>query len=797
MSATFFSIFYSFGLIIFLLGLQSLIFFPLTILYEIRKYKALANLPPFNGKVSVIVPAYNEENTIRAALLSHLDSDYPDLEIIVVNDGSTDQTEQRITDLIEHERIVYLSQANSGKANALNNGIAVASGDVILYTDADSLFFPQTVSLMVRWFADTRIDAVCGNDMPLHPQTAIHRFLTITTHIGTGFVRRALSVIGCLQIISGNLGAIRKSVLTEIGGFTEIWGEDLEITFRLHQYRKKILFDPEPKVLAECPGTLLALWRQRVRWVRSYIKVVIYHKELFFSLRYWPFSWYLPINFLNMGVVPLLQMLLLVALPFVYASGIFYFSGFFDILIYLGLITFILIAVYSALLDRSFADLKYLPYGLLIIPVSYFYNMVVIYSWWKELHHAEETWHKTERREIQNTPAKQVSRRQIVFAALSLVMISSITTFMVIHSGSKDVLPIPAAQLKQQSVQAQFRLGLSTHFDAWPDWRDAINKVVERPMINKASIIGIGAGRPEWAYFRWKGNESSWANHQKGESRDLLQVATNTFHTLGSQVAVMIDLFAPKYISEHPEAAALRFDGVRSTKQVSLLELTQGKYGKLTLSMIEYLASNYSVDIISLTEIPYYSYSFSQKELTSFISFSGKDNWPRDVSGKINRDDPIIWAWKNELMETYINQVANIVHHYGKALYVDVPVSWNNFSVEGKESGLDYRRILKHADKIVIWNYYHLQENPPEVSQSLSKYMLENFPNSAFYMSLGLWGQKTPASATSLSQAISSTLTGGSNQIWITPNDMLSNTHWNQVLNHWIKEKETTDKIGK
>lgn len=784
MTTFLFSVFYSFGLVIFVLGLQSLIFFPLTLFYEFRKKRALEKLPTFSGKVSVVVPAYNEENTIRSALLSVLDSDYANLEVIVVNDGSTDQTEQRISDLINSERIIYLSQANVGKANALNHGIAKASGEVILYTDADSLFLPQTVSLMVRWFADPHIDAVCGNDMPLHPQTAIHRFLTVTTHIGTGFVRRALSVIGCLQIISGNLGAIRMSVVKEIGGFKETWGEDLEITFRLHQHRKKIIFDPEPKVLAECPGTLKVLWRQRIRWVRSYIKVVMQHRKLFFSPHHWPFSYYLPINFFNMGVVPLLQMLLMLAFPFIYSSGVIQFSSAFDVLIYLGLFTFVLIAVYSILLDRSYADLKQLPYGLLIVPISYFYNLVVIYSWWKEIRHAEETWHHAKRREVRPVQAKMLNRWRVAFTSFLFVAIASVTTFSVINQAHNDTLLMQEAEPEQPM---QFHLGLSTHFDAWPNWRDAINKIVERPMINKAKIIGVGAGRPEWVYFRWKDNESSWSSQQKAEAQDLLQVATNTFHALGARVAVMVDLFSPNYIIKNPQTAAVGFDGVHSRNQVSLIELAEGEYGKHSLAMIDYLVNHYPVDIINLTEITYYSFSFTSKELASFIAFSGKNNWPRDANGKINRDDPDIWAWKNKMMENYIRQVADIVHRQGKFLYVDVPVSWNDFAMDGRQAGLDYKRVLKHADKIVIWNYYHLKGNAPEVSRSLSKYMRENFPSSAYYISIGLWGHDNPASATSLGEAIDVTLDGGSKQIWITPNDMLNDAHWNQVVRHWVR----------
>lgn len=305
-------------------------------------------------------------------------------------------------------------------------------------------------------------------------------------------------------------------------------------------------------------------------------------------------------------------------------------------------------------------------------------------------------------------------------------------------------------------------------------------------MINKAEIIGIGAGRPEWVYFRWEGNESSWSNHQKGESRDMIRVATDTFHGMGVKVAAMVDLYAPKYIAEHPGAAAQRFDGFRSPDQVSLVELAQGKYSTTTLNMIDYLASHYPVDIISLTEVPYDSFSYSPEDLTSFQAFTGQSRWPCDSSGKVDRSDSTIWAWKNHLMEDYIRKAAEIVHRHGKELYVDVPVSWTDFSLEGRESGLDYRRILKHADKIVIWNYYYLEGKPPEISQSLAQYMRENFSGNSYYISLGLWGKNSTADAASLDAAISSTLSGQSTRIWITPNDMLSDAHWSRVLRHWI-----------
>ena len=225
-----------------LLGVQLLAFFPLTIVYEVWKRRSLRRLSanPFRGRVSVLVPAYNEENTLSACLASILASDYPDLEVIVINDGSTDRTEQSIHTFIETERIKYLRQPNSGKATALNRGAAVATGDAILFTDADSLFLPDTVGQMTRWFADPTVHAVCGNDTPLSAGTILQKVLAVTTHIGTGFVRRALSVLGVLPIITGNLGLIRAETFWEAGGFRQVWGEDLEFTFRMHRQRRRI-----------------------------------------------------------------------------------------------------------------------------------------------------------------------------------------------------------------------------------------------------------------------------------------------------------------------------------------------------------------------------------------------------------------------------------------------------------------------------------------------------------------------------------------------------------------------------
>lgn len=680
--------------------------------------------------------------------------------------------------------IRYIKKSNGGKASALNMGIGAATGEVILFTDADSLFLPNTVSQMARWFGDPSIDAVCGNDAPLDPETPIRKFLTITTHIGTGFVRRALSVIGCLPIITGNLGAIRTSLLREIGGFRRIWGEDLEITFRLHKHRRRIIFDPDPKVIAECPGNIAALWKQRIRWMRSYIKIAFLHRDLFFNYRWRPFSFYLPVNFFNMAIIPLSQLVLVALIPWAFTTRHLYFTSAIELMTYLGLIFFVCIAVYSILLDRAWYDFVYLPYGLLLIlPFSYFYNAVAVCSWWKEYAKAEERWEKIERRGGAGIPKKGWG---MAIAGLLMIITSSATAYYY-FSYMKEV------PLRVASVDSRFtgaggeqspapQIALSTHFDAWDDWRDAIQNVMKRPMVDKVRVIGVGAGRTEWTYFKWEGNQEIWSNHQKGAKEDMLLTATRTFQKSGFKVAAIIDPYAPNLIKIHPELAAVRFDGEKSPDQIGFIEMVEGRYGRTLLEMMGYVSRNYPVDIINLTELAYYSYSFNDEDLKSYEAFSGKKGWPQDWQGKIDREDPSIWEWRSTLMERYIKQAAEIVHRAGKELYMDVPVSWNDFSRNGRESGLDYKRILKHADKIIVWNYFYLEDAAPSISGPLSEYLTEHFPADSFYVSIGLWGTKEHVAPAAFSEALAYTLKGGAPFIWITPDALVTDKHWERLI---------------
>jgi len=706
--------------------------------------------------------------------------------VIVVDDGSQDCTAAKILDLHEKGRIRLIRQENAGKAAALNRGIAAATGEVVLYTDADSLFLRDTVAKMARWFADPSIDAVCGNDMPLRARTALQKLLAVTTHIGTGYVRRALSVIGCLPIISGNLGAVRRRVLEEIGGFRELWGEDLEITWRLHAHGKRIVFDPEPAVLADCPATLGALWKQRVRWMRSYLKAAALHRRLFFRRDAWPFSFYLAVNFANMALVPLLQVALLLGLPLAVTRGWVPLDGPWEVASWLGLSFFFAVATYSILLDRDIGDLLYLPWGILIVPISYFYDAVVLHSWWKEMRKAEERWEKIRRL----GPAPELPRRWGFAASLVAVAIAAgVTTWtwMMRHRSEAEAVPAAVQLAGDGAAHPTFHLSVSTHFDAWSDWHDATRKLLARPLVNLGEVIGLGAGRTEWTYFRWAGHEDRWSNHQKGEKKDLLLAAAQELHAKGFKVAAFIDLYAPKWIETHPGSGAVQADGKPHPEQVGLAELAEGGFGNVVVDMIGYIAANYPVDAIDVTEAAYRHTSFGPKDLASYSKATGRSAWPRDWRGRVDVDDPSVWEWKSALMEKFVARAAAAAHAHGKPLYLDVAASWKDLRRDGKDHGHDYARLSRVADRLVVWDYFALEGLPPSASRDLAARLAATLEPGRWMLSLGLWGRDgKPIPPDDLGAAVAAALEGGARHIWVTPNDQITDAHWNAILRNWL-----------
>ena len=769
------------GLAIFLFGLQTAMLLPLTLWHEVWKRRFFRRYGDRHApRVSVIVPAFNEEKTIVAAVESILASDYPSFEVIVVDDGSTDATGSLIARLEGREHVTVLKKENGGKASALNAGIAVARGEVVLCTDADSLFLPGTLGKFARWFVDPGIHAVCGNDTPLDPHGPLRKVLAVTTHIGTGYVRRALSTLRVIPVISGNACAVRTESLRNVGGFTEIWGEDLDLTFKLHRAGARIVYDSDALVLCESPGTLRALWKQRLRWTRSYLKITSLHRDLMFSRKHVPFSWYLPLNWFNLIGIPVLQVLSLPAAFLLASAGDAHFAGVMEAAAYVGFGTFIVVAVLSIVLDRAPRHLWYaVLWGWLVVPLSYFYDAVVITSIWAEFRGASELWVKAERRRVRSVPRAGgralALAREFAFPLAALVVFASVILARTAGGNPPSLSPVAAGQPT---------VVVATHFDAWTNPPDAIRTVFAREHPEVVTGVALGAGRWEWNFFRWRDHASTWSNDQRMSSGDLLTDAVGTVRTKGRGVISIVDFYAPEYLRLHPDEAARDADGVPSGEQVCFVELVMGGYGNLLRSMVAYLASSYDVEGISLTELGYGRYCYDERCRRSYMRSTGKADWPRGFfSGRIDRNDRSLGAWRSAEMSRFLRELADTVHAYGKKIYVDVPIDVGRLGEEGLSSGLHYPELAPFVDGFVVWDYFYLDGRSPSTSEAVSRFFVERYGAGKTFISPGLWGSTRPVSPAELSEALRFARLGGARKFWITPNHLLTDDHWKAVVN--------------
>jgi cellulose synthase/poly-beta-1,6-N-acetylglucosamine synthase-like glycosyltransferase/peptidoglycan/xylan/chitin deacetylase (PgdA/CDA1 family) len=228
--------------------------------------------------VSVIVPAYNEEAGIEASVRSLAQSDLDDVEVIVVDDGSTDDTARRVVDL-DLPGVRLIRQVNSGKAAALNRGIEAASHEIVVLVDGDSVMAPDALRLLVRPFADDRVGAVAGSVGVANPSGLIGRLQQLEYAYGCVMERRMLDVIRAIGIIPGAAGAFRKTALADVGGVPrETITEDADLTMLIGAAGWEVTLAADARAFTEVPETWRALWKQRYRWTFGILQTLWKHR---------------------------------------------------------------------------------------------------------------------------------------------------------------------------------------------------------------------------------------------------------------------------------------------------------------------------------------------------------------------------------------------------------------------------------------------------------------------------------------------------------------------------------------
>jgi len=266
--------------------------------------------PDYQPSVTVLIPAYNEEAVIRQTVGAALASDYPKLEVLVVDDGSMDRTAEIVRASFGREpRVRLLMQSNRGKPSALNQGLSEAAGEIVVSIDADTIVDPDAIRLLVRHFADPKVGAVAGNVKVMNRNRWLTRWQALEYITSQNLEKRAFDLLNCIPVVPGAVGAWRTDLLRAHGGFSgDTVAEDTDLTLTIRRGGWKILYDEEAIGHTEVPETIDVLIRQRFRWTFGTLQAIWKHRDTVGKPEYGTLGWIaVPNIFLFQIVLPLVS----------------------------------------------------------------------------------------------------------------------------------------------------------------------------------------------------------------------------------------------------------------------------------------------------------------------------------------------------------------------------------------------------------------------------------------------------------------------------------------------------------
>lgn len=351
----------------------------------------------FAEPVSVVMAAYNEGKVIGGTLGSLLDTDYKgEVEIIVVDDGSRDETAAEVQKIVSVDaRVRLLQQENRGKARALQRAIAAASHGVVVFIDADTHFQRNTLSSLLEPLADKNIGAVSGHAKVGNLRTFIARCQALEYTCGFNLDRRAYTRWNCITVVPGAISAIRKGAIDRAGGLSlETLAEDTDLTLTLHKDRQRIVYVPQAIAWTEAPESVRTLARQRFRWAYGTLQCLWKHRDMVFNWNYRALGWFsLPsiwfFQIILVAITPMVDLFLLASLPFGAWSAVMPF-----------VITFLtmdlILATLACILER-----EPIVRAWRILPMRLIYRPMLSYCIWKAILRAVKgawvSWGKLER----------------------------------------------------------------------------------------------------------------------------------------------------------------------------------------------------------------------------------------------------------------------------------------------------------------------------------------------------------------------------------------------------------------
>ncbi len=259
----------------------------LVLIGALATYDRVRRRPPadldYRPNVAVLIPAFNEEKVIERTVRSVLDSDYPNLRAIVIDDGSVDATLEVCREAFRKEiadgRVTVLTEPNSGKADALTFALEHVTEEIFVGIDADTLIAPDAISKLVPHFADPRVAAMAGNAKVGNRVNLWTRWQALEYITSQNFERRALNTLNAVSVVPGAIGAWRTGAVRAVGGYHhDTVAEDADLTMALLEAGYRVNYEDRALAYTEAPTTANGLMRQRFRWSFGIMQAVWKHK---------------------------------------------------------------------------------------------------------------------------------------------------------------------------------------------------------------------------------------------------------------------------------------------------------------------------------------------------------------------------------------------------------------------------------------------------------------------------------------------------------------------------------------
>ena len=397
-------LFYGF---MFILILRLVVLCSLSLMYTLLKikddiiffiYKILKKEEETFIPFSIIVPAYNEEVTISSCIESMLNLDYPNYEVIVVDDGSKDKTFNEASKFLTNG-VQVIRQENTGKPGAINTGIKKASGDIIITVDADSRLHPSALKWISRRFSkNQRLGAVAGNVKIDRSRSVLKilQSLEYTTSINLG--RKSQSLLHCVMIVPGAIAALKTEALHKVGYFSsDTFAEDFDITMRILQAGYHVEYESRAVAFTQAPESIEDLLKQRRRWNRGIIQVLAKYQCMYMNPKYGltglvgvPYMWFEQGSY----ILNFFLLFILITSAFINLQITSLTIG---ILIYWGLT--ILVSIFAELMDPM-PSIREIIISPLYLLYNIFLDVISMMAFIEEILNITMKWEKPKREEM-------------------------------------------------------------------------------------------------------------------------------------------------------------------------------------------------------------------------------------------------------------------------------------------------------------------------------------------------------------------------------------------------------------